>query len=119
MESVQASISSHMSVGDAFSVATPNLVVSVTKACAKNASANVTLGSGRVNPPTYCQMIGEVVNKTEPPPGTPITDLVYDPDEKNNCENKVPFECALFFFLRVHKFEPFLNCANNSRTLKY
>lgn len=89
MESVQQSVSNHMSVGDDFAVNTPTLSVSIVKASAKNISANVSLGNGRVNPPSYCQMVGEIVNKTEPPPGTPITDLVYDPEEKNNCENKI------------------------------
>ncbi len=87
MESVQKTVSSHMSVGDDFAVNTPSLSVSVVKASAKNVSANVSLGNGQVNAPTYCEMIGEVVNKTVVPPGTPITDLVHDPNEKNNCEN--------------------------------
>lgn len=78
-----------MSVGDDFAVNTPSLSVNIVKASAKNISSNVTLGNGKVNAPTYCEMIGEVVNKTVVPPGTPITDLVYDPEEKNNCENKV------------------------------
>ena len=89
MESVQKSVSSHMSVGDDFAINTPMLSVNVIKASAKNISANISLGNGKVNAPTYCQMIGEVVNKTVIPPGTPITDLVYDPEEKNNCENKI------------------------------
>ncbi len=74
MESVQQSVSSHMSVGDDFAINTPMLSVNVIKASAKNISANISLGNGKVNAPTYCQMIGEVVNKTVIPPGTPITE---------------------------------------------
>lgn len=89
LESVQVSVSSHMSVGDDFNVDTPTLSVKIIKASAKNVSSNISLSNGRVNAPTYCEMIGEVVNKTVVEPGTPITDLVYDPNEKNNCENKI------------------------------
>ena len=89
LESIQVSVSNHMSVGDDFNVDTPSLSVKIVKASAKNISSNISLSNGKVNAPTYCEMIGEVVNKTVVPPGTPITDLVYDPEEKNNCENKI------------------------------
>jgi hypothetical protein len=68
---------------------TPTLSVKVIKQYAKNLTANITLGNGYMVMPTYCDMIGQKVNKTVIKPGTPITDLVYDPNEKNNCENKI------------------------------
>jgi hypothetical protein len=70
---------------------------------AQNMTPVVVTSSGNINIPTYCEIIGEKVNKTVIPPGTPITDLVYDPNAINNCENKVlsvqVFKDLLFILL--------------------
>jgi hypothetical protein len=82
-------VSKHLSVGESFSFETDTLSVQLSKSSAKKVVPMIRMANAMVKVPTYCQIIGQKINKKVVPPGTPITDLVYDPNEKNDCENKI------------------------------
>ena len=78
-----------MSTGESFSFESDTLSVKISKSPAKNIQPLTKIANTMVKVPTYCQILGKKINKTVVPAGTPITDLVYDPNESSNCENKI------------------------------
>ena len=79
-------ISSRLQLGSVQTIITPSLSVGIGKTSAQNISNGMSLANGKFNLPSFCSMM----NQTVKPKNFSINplDLIYDPNEQNNCINK-------------------------------